>query len=285
MIGLRAFSFVVLLGIFLTAILWKGLPGQIAFVTFAAALAWGGVWEFLGLIEQIGRKSFRKTTAWIGCLTVITVFLSFHIGCLNMMFFGVASLIAVAGWFSILFSHNSREYLEKLLNSVSAVFMVILPLLPLIFMYNINSEKVSGPLLLLYLILVTKSGDTGAYLTGTLSSKLMKGNNHKIVPSISPKKSWEGTIGGLILSMAVSMVLWREMLQLSGTVVPLAIGSVLFIGGFAGDLAESVLKRIAGVKDSGKIFPGMGGVLDVVDSLILNVPLFFFFFMKLIYPV
>jgi phosphatidate cytidylyltransferase len=102
----------------------------------------------------------------------------------------------------------------------------------------------------------------------------MKGN-HKILPSISPKKSWEGTIAGLVGSVLMSVVLWKY-LQISGAnaIVPIVFGVFLFIGGFAGDLAESSLKRICNVKDSGTLVPGMGGVLDVLDSLLLNAPVF-----------
>ncbi|MEI6421978.1 MAG: phosphatidate cytidylyltransferase, partial [Lentisphaerota bacterium] len=140
-----------------------------------------------------------------------------------------------------------------------------------------SSGSYEGRKLLLFLIAVTKSGDIGAYLVGVSSSKLMPRGNHKIIPSISPKKSWEGTIGGLVFSIAVA-ILMLGMLPPSchfTFTVAIFLGIILFIGGFAGDLAESALKRTAGVKDSGKIIPGIGGVLDLLDSLIINAPIFF----------
>jgi len=282
--GFRTCSFVVLMAFFLTSVLWNSLPARIAFMLFAAGLAYGGVWEFLTLTEQLGRKSFRRATAIAGALIVALCFVinSFHSD-LHVRALVMISVIAVACWVSVLFCGNSRNYFEKILNSLPALALIVLPLLPLVMIYEGKGQhSLPGNYLLLYLILVTKSGDTGAYLTGTLFNWLLKGHNHKIVPSISPKKSWEGTIGGLILSVVLSVVLWKYMLGLQSMTIPVIAGAVLFLGGFAGDLAESVMKRIVGVKDSGRIFPGMGGVLDVVDSLLLNAPLFYFFFVPFI---
>ena len=113
----------------------------------------------------------------------------------------------------------------------------------------------------------------------------MKNGNHKICPSISPKKSWEGTVGGLLFSVGVSLIFWkiyaeapfcRMPFQNLGTSIwwYITAGVVLGIGSLAGDLTESALKRSAGVKDSGVIIPGMGGVFDVLDSFIYNGALF-----------
>ncbi len=134
-----------------------------------------------------------------------------------------------------------------------------------------------GPSSLFFLIAVTKSGDIGAYVTGTLSAKIMPAGNHKIFPEISPKKSWEGTIGGLASSIGASIALAAEtgLVEDNSMVLPLIVGAALFTGGFLGDLAESSLKRASAVKDSGSVVPGMGGVLDVLDSLLINIPLFY----------
>ena len=108
----------------------------------------------------------------------------------------------------------------------------------------------------------------------------MPGGNHKIVPKISPKKSWEGTLGGMVISIIVTYVFCHqvpEILDEYGKVFPLIAGLILFWGGFVGDLVESSLKRTAGVKDSGNMIPGMGGALDVIDSLVLNAPIFYYF--------
>jgi phosphatidate cytidylyltransferase len=122
---------------------------------------------------------------------------------------------------------------------------------------------------------VTKATDTGGYIVGTLTAKL-PGGNHKIAPNISPKKSWEGLAGGMILSLAVAWAFYY--FGRNTCPVPLAwamfAGVVLSLGSFFGDLTESAIKRLCGVKDSGSFVPGMGGAFDVLDSFIYNGLLF-----------
>ncbi len=106
--------------------------------------------------------------------------------------------------------------------------------------------------------------DSAAYATGRLLGR------HKFIPHISPKKTWEGVIGGIVGATAVSaLVLWglgRSPLE------ALALGPLIAVTAQAGDLAESVLKRASGVKDSGTLFPGHGGMLDRIDSFLFAAP-------------
>ena len=121
---------------------------------------------------------------------------------------------------------------------------------------------------LLFLIAVSKTMDTGGYIFGMLSARLLPGGNHKIAPSVSPKKSWEGFAGGLVLTVLVACCFhWWGDLKIWWCVVS---GVVLALGSFFGDLTESALKRRCDVKDSGNYIPGMGGALDVLDSFIYN---------------
>ena len=124
----------------------------------------------------------------------------------------------------------------------------------------------------------------GAYFVGSLVGR------HKMFPRISPGKTWEGLAGGFLAGIAASMILywlWRspdpslpvaEFGRLS-----LTWGHALFLGAFLaaigviGDLVESLLKRSAGLKDSGQLFPGMGGILDVLDSLLFAAPALYFY--------
>jgi phosphatidate cytidylyltransferase len=105
-----------------------------------------------------------------------------------------------------------------------------------------------------------------------LSNKLMKNGNHKLIPSISPKKSWEGLAGGLILSLAAGVGFGLSDPFGIGLTATVVISFFLSLGSLAGDLSESALKRAADIKDSGNWIPGMGGILDVVDSFIYNAP-------------
>ena len=143
----------------------------------------------------------------------------------------------------------------------------------------------SGRYLLVYMVLVTKCSDIGAYCTGMTTHKLSGGKNHKIAPRLSPGKSWEGFIGGMVLSVVVALVLEKQLsehLMFHGKdvitpYVAVGMGIIAASLGFIGDVCESIFKRTANVKDSGNTIPGMGVVLDVLDSLILVAPLYYLY--------
>ncbi|MFT7558477.1 MAG: phosphatidate cytidylyltransferase [Flavobacteriales bacterium] len=126
----------------------------------------------------------------------------------------------------------------------------------------------NGPLLVLLCVLIIAGADVGAYFSGKAFGK------RKLAPEVSPGKSWEGLIGGLVFAVVVAVTYdfvfgqgqWQLMI---GIAVPCALISVV------GDLFESMLKRMRGIKDSGAILPGHGGVLDRIDGLVAGVPIFF----------
>lgn len=128
-----------------------------------------------------------------------------------------------------------------------------------------------GEFLALFLAVVTWASDTGAYYAGTLWGK------HLLIPSVSPKKTIEGLLGGLILAVAAALLAqWWFASQLSPSDA-LILGILLTGAGLLGDLFESVLKRRTGVKDSGGILPGHGGMLDRLDSLLFTAPTFYYY--------
>jgi phosphatidate cytidylyltransferase len=126
----------------------------------------------------------------------------------------------------------------------------------------------------LHFILVTKFSDLGAYVTGSLFGK------HKMIPRISPGKTWEGFAGAVVISTLISV----GYVKLAHSKVPemtvphaVALGILLSSTAVIGDLIESLFKREAGVKDSGRLFPGIGGILDLMDSLLFNAPLMYLY--------
>jgi phosphatidate cytidylyltransferase len=131
-----------------------------------------------------------------------------------------------------------------------------------------------GTYFVLYFILVTKFSDMGAYAVGSLIGR------HKMIPRISPGKTWEGFAGAIAVSTGASMVFAhyaREHLQGMTMVHAIILGVILSVGAVIGDLIESLFKREAGLKDSGKLFPGIGGILDLLDSLLFNAPLMYLY--------
>ncbi|MDH5641298.1 MAG: phosphatidate cytidylyltransferase [Nitrospira sp.] len=130
-----------------------------------------------------------------------------------------------------------------------------------------------GERLILFLALVTWAGDTGAYYAGTLWGK------HLLAPSISPKKTIEGVAGGAGLALGTAVAAQASFvpeLVLQDAVI---LGLLLTAAGLLGDLWESAIKRRAGVKDSGSILPGHGGMLDRLDSLLFTAPAFYYYMM------
>ncbi len=132
--------------------------------------------------------------------------------------------------------------------------------------------EIDGSWLLFYFLLVTKGSDLGAYATGSLCGR------HKMAPNISPGKTWEGFAGALAVSTTASVlaVFAAELAPFRGLHC-IVLG--LLLGGFAvvGDLLESLLKRKTNVKDAGNLLPGIGGCLDLIDSLLFNAPLFYLY--------
>jgi CDP-diglyceride synthetase len=150
--------------------------------------------------------------------------------------------------------------------------------LPLSFLADIYVLP-SGPALLLFAIITTKFADVGGYAFGKISDRFMPGGNHKLVPVLSPKKSWEGLLGGFVFSAVAALIL-LDFLEtfadwdMFGGRTAIILAVVFTLIGLLGDLYESAIKRAASVKDSASTIPGMGGVLDVLDSLILVGPVF-----------
>lgn len=269
----RFYSSVFILAIFFSIILIKGVIGLTIFILVGIFLSIVAARELSLIFCKFGLNKFSYATEVFAAF-VFAVFIfngiyepGISLGILLLVIF------IIALWVKILLSINMKGEISKVLNLTSVFVILIIPMnfITLIFMqdYGLNYLGVN---LIVFLILVTKFGDIGAYTIGTLTSK-RKNGNYKIIPSISPKKSWEGTIGGLITSIVVSMLICR--LYEFPMVTAIVLGAGLFIGGFIGDLAESSLKRSVEIKDSGSVIPGIGGVLDLIDSLLINAPLFY----------
>ena len=144
-----------------------------------------------------------------------------------------------------------------------------------------NGVLMHSKWLMLAVFILLWVNDSGAYIVGSLMAK-RKGGNHKMFPRVSPAKSWEGLIGGFVFDLIAGYVFFRigwmgDMSLMDSLFFALAGG----VFGTLGDLMESLFKRTLGVKDSGKFMPGHGGVLDRFDSLMLAIPVTYFFFVYL----
>ncbi len=130
-------------------------------------------------------------------------------------------------------------------------------------------DATQGAWLLFFLILVTKMGDVGAYATGTLIGR------HTLVPRISPRKTVEGFLGAVLVSGITALAAQPMLQRPLAPAASFLLGAFLGLCGQLGDLAESLIKRDCQVKDTSALIPGIGGVLDVIDSLLFTAPLFY----------
>lgn len=134
----------------------------------------------------------------------------------------------------------------------------------------------TGQVLIFYLVSVVKVSDSGAFMIGSQIGR------HKLIPRISPKKTWEGFLGGIGAGLAVSLLVFFSLQGQFGQITlrlhdAVILGILLPVLGTGGDLIESLLKRAAGTKDSSTVIPGMGGTLDVLDSLLMAAPALYFY--------
>jgi phosphatidate cytidylyltransferase len=250
------------------------------FLAIIVLLAATGLAEFYGLVQKRDLVCFNGWGVAAGVLLMIGTFLNltgkigtsgtparvndfetsfiilFVLGlCLRQFF----SLSNTAGILAISTTLFGLMYVPWLLN----------------FIQKINFfPRVDGRYYVLYFILITKFSDTGAYAVGSLIGK------HKMIPRISPGKTWEGFAGAILVSMLASVVFvhfFGHKMKGMNLKHALILGMILALCAVIGDLIESLFKREAGVKDSGKFFPGIGGILDLLDSLLFNAPIMYLY--------
>jgi phosphatidate cytidylyltransferase len=140
----------------------------------------------------------------------------------------------------------------------------------LLMLPKVDGVSAGGAGLVLFLVFLTQFNDVAQYVWGKLFGQ------HKIIPKVSPNKTWQGFLGGVSTTVLFSVLLSSFLTPLS---IPMAIvaGLIISVAGFVGDVTISALKRDIGVKDSGSLLPGHGGILDRIDSLTYTAPLFFHF--------
>ncbi len=229
-----------------------------------------GTWECVKIM-----KFGRGYEKWVVYPLVIFIFYIFSKRYFNHDFFfdfrlsEILALALIAIAVVTLFKYPSELYFD----SGKLIFTVIYVALPFSFALGLpkfSSYNDTFSLEVLFLFILIWSSDTFAYLVGKFFGK------HKMAPKISPKKTWEGYIGGVVLTLILSYFIEHYQPQLRGNWI--FVGFLIAAFAPLGDLVESQLKRNFGVKDSGNIIPGHGGVLDRLDSFIICVPVVYLYF-------
>lgn len=250
-----AVALVMLLAILKLSSAWFGL--------FSGLLVLWAQWEWLSFSPKI--NPYFKT----GCLIAMAGLL----GLIQLGIWPISSdlfLLGIGFWviaiLLILFPMDWSEFLKHPLSLVVSSFVFLLPAGVAV----VYLQEGARHWALIYLILITALADTGAYFSGKFFGK------HLMAPKVSPKKTLEGALGGLILASLLPS-LFYEWIGKSGRadffeILLISMGLVLI--SIFGDLFESLLKRHCGVKDSGVLLPGHGGILDRIDSVIAVLPIF-----------
>ena len=243
------------------------------FIVFVMALTIGGLYEFFYLIKKKGIPIYSYVGIFIGMMIPFSIYTHFEpTKNWELLFIVAAFLLILLLQFARQDNTNAIVGLSTTLFGVLYVSWFFSFLVKIRFQLLPDSES-AGIKVLAFILLVTKCGDIGALLIGSALGK------HPLIPQVSPNKSIEGSLGSFAFSM-IAAVLAKSFLpvELKFPVWQVALMGAFFGGiGQVGDLSESLIKRDCRVKDSGKLLPGMGGILDVIDSLLFTAPAFYLY--------
>jgi phosphatidate cytidylyltransferase len=276
----RLVSSIVLWGIMLAVIFWLPPTGLYLFMNIVIARA---VWEFYTICEAKGLRAYKRWGV-LGAVALISgswfIYGKRQFTERSYDFDVFILLVFAIGVFIRQFPQKQEGHgIETM--SVTLFGLIYVAWL-CNFITRINFTTLNGRFWVMYLVVVTKFTDMGAYAIGSLLGR------HKMIPRISPNKTWEGTVGGVLFALGSSLACFQALharLAPDGMIVTHAVVLGLLIGTAAviGDLAESLIKREANVKDSSTLLPGHGGALDLIDSFLFTAPLLYVY-MRLVLP-
>lgn len=274
----RTLSGIVFIGVMVGAILLS----RYTFIALTTIIVTLGIWEFYRL--TIPNAGYVQKVLGIICgivvntLPFVLLYIPSYVD-LNILAI-VFSLLAV--FISSLYSKLEKPF-EVISYVIAAVVYIALPF-SLMSLWNgslLISDFNSGSNQLIYCglpilsyFIILWANDVGAYCFGITLGRL---GNHKLFPRHSPKKTWEGFVGGMLMSMLAGYLVCILLLDGQHRLQWVGLGLIVSVFATFGDLVESMLKRSVGVKDSGKIMPGHGGILDRFDGVLLSfIPVFIY---------
>jgi phosphatidate cytidylyltransferase len=286
---LRVATAAVLIPCVVGLVLW-GSTGAMAIGLALVILL--SLFEYFALGDAIGHRAYRYWTAtcalglvyvqWLAAIAPsydLAGGLTIHrmvgriLGIIptvqDVLFIFVLGVAALTLW-------TKRPIVEALPAAGISASGLLLVAFPLTFTIRLHGFSPDGPKLLMFALVITWVGDTSAYFAGRALGK------HRMSPVLSPKKTWEGTVASLLGALLVAVVFSKFLnVPLAHLLAMAAVGN---FAGQAGDLLESAYKRSAGVKDSGSLLPGHGGVLDRIDALILAIPVVWYYWIWIYLP-
>jgi len=254
----RIFSSIILIGIVIAAIF-----NNWVFYFVITVMTVLGLYEFFTMLEQKGISIYKYFGIGIGAIIPLSIMFKFELTKKWELLFILLALL-----FLIIMQFKRRQTQGAVVGISTTLFGILY--VSWFFSFLIKIRFLPGGIGFFASVLaITKLGDIGAYLIGSRFGRT------PLLPRVSPRKSVEGSIGGFAFSLLGALA--------CKVILPFSYAHILFIGAFLGvfgllgDLSESLIKRDCGIKDSGDIIPGMGGVLDLIDSLLFTAPVFYFY--------
>lgn len=255
---------------------------DVGFFTIIFLVGLAALREYFAMVKEQGTQVFTLTGMLCAAIYLLASFVSLRSR--NVSDGSGLEMAVLVGFLFVIFSRQmtrvaaDREPLESVAYTVFG--LIYIPwmfnfLTKILFLSPLDADGgVTGQYYLVFLLIVTKFSDMGAYVFGSLFGR------HPLAPHISPHKTWEGFAGALVSSLLGSLWVYALMptklaaLRFSDVVI---LGLLLGATAVVGDLAESIIKRSAQAKDSSRVLPGIGGTLDLIDSILFTAPLMYFY--------
>ncbi len=256
----------IILGPLVLWILIKGNTLLLAVLVSAAAIA--AVREYLRIIFGNDDRPVSHTLKIISYAVSMALVIGACLGSWQVLFLVLALNLLILSVFVLSRFPSDPNVFDIIAKQVLGIVYIPVSLSLLVFL----KEMDGGTLWIIWLLIVIFANDTGAFYTGTFFGK------HKLAPNISPNKTIEGSMGGIGFSMVMGFAfsfVFFDSLSLALLTIPCSF--MMAVAGQMGDLFESALKRASKIKDSGRILPGHGGMLDRIDGLLLAIPVLYIY--------
>lgn len=268
----RTKSWWIMISIFTVAL----VTNRIVSLVFLGFISFLALKEFFSIIPT--RRADRRILFW-AYIAIPIQFYWAHINWFGMFIIFIPVYMFLFMPFRLLLVQKTDGFLKSVGTIQWGLMITVFALSHMAYLLVLSNPLlpfVSGAGLLLYLVFLTQFNDVAQYVCGKLFGK------HKIIPAISPKKTWEGFIGGVFFTTLLATILYSFLTPFSLTIA-IVSGLIISMAGFIGDVTISAVKRDLQIKDTGSIIPGHGGILDRVDSLTYAAPLFFHYIYFLYY--
>ena len=254
-------------------VIWAGGWWLTVLITICAIL---GGWELASLVASDKGKLIKFICSiWSGALVVVMHLYLEDFGFMFTVFPVLVSipfvLMICTFWKVLVTKQDALRKLFQITSSLSKNSFVALVVGGLLSFALLLNDLQAGRDWIYSIIVVVAATDVASYIFGSLFGK------HKLVPKISPSKTWEGGIAGLTFAIFASVIVYYLLDLPTNLGLSIVFGVVIYFSALLGDLLESSLKRLVGVKDSGSLIPGHGGILDRMDSILISLFVGYFF--------